>query len=43
MERSFLIALEPSTLNFMIYLQNIYLQQKNAENRKFPYLQMIFI
>lgn len=40
MERSFLIALEPShTLNFMIYLQNIYLQQKNAENRKFPYLQ----
>ncbi|MCT2344857.1 hypothetical protein AB9M62_52385 [Bacillales bacterium AN1005] len=40
MERSFLVALEPShTLNFMIYLQNIYLQQKNTENRKFPYLQ----
>ncbi|TRZ37036.1 hypothetical protein CEQ21_16225 [Niallia circulans] len=40
MKRSFLIALEPShTLNFMIYLQNIYLQQENAEYRKFPYIK----
>ena len=32
----------PHCLNFMIYIQNIYLNQKKKENLKFPYIARQF-